>query len=57
MMALVANIGGLPWAAIFMVVGMVFLALAAFFSPPPPYGRFSYGWAGMFFVVLAMAIG
>ena len=53
---LAATIAGVPWAAIFSIIGLVLLALAAFLSPQPPYSRFNYGWAGLFFVVLAMAV-
>jgi hypothetical protein len=57
---LTLSLASVPWPAIFLVIALVMLAFAAFIGPPAPapfYRRFNWGWAGMFFFVLALAVG
>lgn len=59
LMILAGPIGAASWALIFTIIALVFLALAAFTGPVaadgPFYRRIGFGWAGMFFFVLAWA--
>ena len=54
MLLLAASLGGASLGLIFTIIALVLLALAACNVPS---GRFSLGWAGAFFAVLAIALG
>jgi len=57
---LVATLSAAPWSLIFLIASLILLFLAAFIGPPvadgPFYRRFNFGWAGVFFYVLAVAV-
>jgi hypothetical protein len=57
-MRMLLTLAGAPWATLFYIVSLVLLFLAAFVTPSadaagPFYRRFGFGWAGLFFFVLA----
>jgi hypothetical protein len=58
---LVATLASVPWSLICLIVSLILLFLAAFVGPPttdgPFYRRLNLGWAGLFFYVLAVALG
>ncbi len=58
---LAASLGGASWSLIFIIVSLILLFIAAFIGPPdtagPFYRRLNFFAAGMFFYVLAVAVG
>ena len=57
---LVATLSGAPWSLICLIASLILLFVAAFIGPPvsdgPCYRRLNFGWAGVFFYVLAVAV-
>lgn len=56
---LLATLGGASWPLIFLIIALVCLFIAAFVQPNPAgpwYARLSWGWAGMFFALLSLAL-
>jgi purine-cytosine permease-like protein len=63
-MILTASISTASWALICMIISLILLFIAAFVtggasSPSPTswHSRVSFGWAGMLFFVLSVALG
>ena len=59
---LATSLSSAPWSLIFMIVSLICLLIAAFITGStveggPFYRRLNWGWAGMFFFVLAVALG
>lgn len=62
MFMLATSISGASWPLIFWIVGLVLLFFAAFITPSadanaPFFRRLHLGWAGLFFVFVAIAFG
>lgn len=61
LLLLAASLGGASWSLICLIVSLILLFLAAFVGPPEPagpfYRRINLFAAGMFFFVLATAVG
>jgi hypothetical protein len=66
LLLLVASLGGASWSLICLIVSLILLFIAAFItgggawfsgSPSWPARGIAFGWAGIFFYVLAVAIG
>lgn len=53
-MVLATSLGSASWSLLCLVLALVLFALAALNVPS---GRFSLGWAGAFFGLLAIALG
>ena len=57
---LTATLSGAPWSLICLIASLILLFIAAFIGPPaaegPFYRRINFGWAGLFFYVLAVAV-
>jgi hypothetical protein len=57
------TIQGASWSLFCLIVSLVLLFIAAFVTgsagaaDAPFYRRFGFGWAGLFFFVLSVAIG
>ena len=59
---IVASLGAASWQLICLIISLILLFIAAFINPQPGpeprwYARVSWGWAGLFFFVLATALG
>ena len=55
------GLAGTPWPVICLIISLILLFIAAFVTAGggtegPFYRRVSFGWAGLFFYVLAVAI-
>jgi hypothetical protein len=54
------SLSGAPWSLICLIASLILLFVAAFIGPPvtdgPFYRRLNFGWAGLFFYVLAVAV-
>jgi len=65
MLLITASLGGASWSLICMIISLILLFFAAFISggfwtAAPgawPQRGVAVGWAGMFFYVLAVALG
>ena len=51
---LIATLASVPWSLIFLIVALILFVLAALNVPS---SRVTLGWAGMFFLTLALAVG
>jgi len=57
----VTSLSGVSLSLICLIISLICLAIAAFIGPPtsqpvPFYNRINWGWAGVFFFVLATAL-
>lgn len=65
LLLLVASLGGASWSLICLIISLILLFIAAFISggfwtAAPgtwPQRGIAFGWAGLFFYVLAVALG
>lgn len=63
-MILLTSLGGASSSLICLIISLILLFIAAFITgsaaspaPAPWYNRVAFGWAGMFFYVLSVALG
>jgi len=54
LLLLAASLSAAPWSLICLIVALILFLLAALNVPS---SRFSLGWAGAFFLTLAVALG
>lgn len=55
-----ASLAGASTGLICLIVALVLFFIAAFVTPQPSgpfYARLHWGWAGMFFLALSIALG
>lgn len=61
MLMLATSLAAIPWSAICLIIALICLYVAAFIGPPitqpgPFYTRINWGWVGVFFFVLSVAV-